>query len=570
MNMKTSVKDIISRYLSWNMLWFVLFGAGMGLYLVGMPKTTDDYWYMNHLQGWYAEQGVFYPENGGNVFKYGFPLDAIVEIWKDHWKDDNIRLGNLMAPFLLLGPKWLWSSLTVIMWMMAIYLLGKFAGVDMRRSPLVVVLLAMLSFYMPWSEQFGGLVFQINYLATTLLSAILLIEFFKGKAASDMPALAMLFLLGFVTGWWHEGFGVPICMGAVAVLLLYRKYRNKRSAAVILGLLTGILIMVFTPGMQNRTRAYLQHIGLRWLDISGFIYVWSPGCIALFSGALAGIKVGFKRVWNDPKAAFLLVSGLVSLGIMLITINRLRGAWWYYITAVVCTVYFIRTGFGRFWSRYSLRNGVIVVPLLVLCLVYWGSVGYAVMNMREDIEQGFYEGLEHPEKSRFCRYASVSDLPLMSGYLPLVWKDYEELYDIPLLWVRKELPNTDYYTYGAKDFSRGGIPEGLRYVTSESGCEIEGNRGIRIFKGSLFMKPAQADIKLMEENRDLFSVYRTRVGFGKGYGIAEVHGILFRSEGDGKLYMYLRPRFDWYVSHFKKLQHMDIIENMAAGAEAGK
>lgn len=563
--MKKSLNDIIRRCRSRNALWFVLFGVGMGLYLVGMPKSTDDYWYMNHLQDWFTGQGVFYPENGGNILTYGIPLDKIIEIWKDHWKDDNIRLGNLMAPFLLLGPKWIWSSLLVIMWMAAIYLLGSFAEVDMRRSPLVVVLLAMLTFYMPWSEQFGGLVFQINYLATTLLAAILLIEFFKGNVTSDMPALAMLFLLGFVTSWWHEGFGVPISAGAGAVFLLYKKYRNKRTAAIILGLLSGILIMVFTPGMQSRARAYLQHIGLRWLDIWGFIYVWSPGILALFAGVLAMIRVGFKRVMNDPKVAFLLVSGIVSLTIMLITINRLRGAWWYYIMATICTVYFLRVGFGRYWCRYRLHNALIVAPLLALCFVYWGSVGYAVIKMREDIERGFYEGIEHPEKSRFCKYASVSDLPVMSGYLPLVWRDYEELYDIPLLWARKELPNTEYYNYGPKDFSRGGIPEELRFVTSESGCELAGKSGIRSLKGSLFMKPTEADIRPMEENRDLYIAYRTRVGFGKGYGVAEVHGVLFRSEGDGKLYIYLRPRFDWYVSHFKTLQYMEIIENMAAG-----
>ena len=540
------------------MLWFVLFGIGMGFYLVGMPKNTDDYWYMNHLQNWFAGQGALYPETGGNVIKYGIPWNSIVEIWKDHFEEDNIRLGNLMAPFLLLGPKWPWSLLMLVMWFIALYMYGRFAGLDMKQSPLVVVLLAMPVFVMPWSEQFGSLVFQINYLAPSLLGAVLLKELFREEEAFDLPNLAGLFLLGFVTFWWQEGIGAPFAAGVVTLMLFYKRFRNRRSLVIVAGLLMGSLIMIYTPGMQEKTKAYL-HVRVKYLDITGFIYVWLPWCVALVAGLSAGIKVGFRRLLRDPIVLFGVMSSLASLIIMLFTTNRLRAAWWYYLMACIYTVYFLRIGFAGFWSRYSVRNSPVVILLLIVSMVYSGSVGYVVLNMRADIERGFYEGLAYPDKNRFCRYSKISDLPVTSGYLPLIWKVYEDLYDLPLIWYKYGLPDVDHYNYARKDFLRGGIPELLRNVTENSGDYIEGNRCVKILDGCLFMKATDKDIRLFEENNQLFIVYRTRVGFGNGYGIAEIHGVLFRSAGDGELYVYLRPQFDWYVSHFKRLRHIDIM-----------
>ena len=540
------------------MLWFVLFGVGMGLYFVGMPKNIDDYWYMNSLRDWYVGQGVLYPENGGNIFKYGIPFDGIMEIWKEHWVNDNTRLGNLIAPFLLLGPKWLWSGMMTVIWFVAIYLLGKFAGVDMRRSPLVLVLLSMSVIYFPWSEPFGGLVFQINYIPPTLFSVILLSAYFKENGHTGLQTLIGMFFLGFVTSWWHEGFGAPIGVGVIAVMLLYKRYRSKQSACIVLGLLAGGLIMLLSPVAHEKANAF--NIGFTRRGIVESTILWTTWSIAFLLGILAGIRVGFRRVWLDPRVVFGVISSVVSFIIMRFTDSPLRSVWWYIVMACFCTVYFLDTGFKSFWSCYRVRNILITSPLSIACLVYLGSAGYVALQMREDIERGFYDGIEYPQKSRFCRYASISDLPWTSGYLPFSPVYTHNFYDAPVTWARTGMPSVRYLAYFCNDGYRGGIPERLRYVTQKSGEAVEGNRGVRNLDGSLFMKATAEDIKPFEENNVIYVVYRTRVGFGKGYGIADVQGVLFRSEGDGRSYIYLRPRFNWYVSHFKRLRHMDILD----------
>ena len=539
------------------MLWFVLFGVGMGLYFVGMPKNTDDYWYMHNLRDWFAGQGVLYPENGGNIFKYGIPFNAIMETWKEHWVNDNTRLGNLIAPVLLLGPKWLWSGVLTVVWFLAIYQFGRFAGVDMRRSPLVVVLLTAFVFYMPWNDPFGCLVFQMNYIPSTFLGILLAMAFFQRKSNSDFYTLTMLFLLGVVTGWWHEGLGAPIGLGLLVVMTIYRRFRTRRSSAIVLGLLAGGMVIFLSPAYQKWSGAITVRSMGR--DPFSIIYVWSPCFITFFLGVLAGIRAGFKRVWCDPKVVFGMITTLGSLIIMEFTYSTYRTGWWYYVMACVYTVYFLRVSFPAFWSRYTFLNSMMVAPLLIASMVYLGSVGYVALQMREDIERGFHEGIEHPERSRFCRYASISDLPWTCFQLPM---SFDNFYDFPLTWKKIGVPDVESFSYVGNDCSRGGIPERLRYVTSGSGDEIDGNRGVRNVDGSLFMKATAADIKPFEEYGVLYCVYQTRVGFGNGYGIAEMHGIVFRSEKDGNQYIYLQPCFNWYVSHFKKLQYVDILQMM--------
>ena len=44
--------------------------------------------------------------------------------------------------------------------------------------------------------------------------------------------------------------------------------------------------------------------------------------------------------------------------------------------------------------------------------------------------------------------------------------------------------------------------------------------------------------------------------FGKGWTSAECVYKVFRSESDGKEYVFIKPDFDWYVTHFKRIRRM--------------
>lgn len=44
--------------------------------------------------------------------------------------------------------------------------------------------------------------------------------------------------------------------------------------------------------------------------------------------------------------------------------------------------------------------------------------------------------------------------------------------------------------------------------------------------------------------------------FGKGYTRAGAYGLVFTSKKDGRKYVWIKPKLDWYVTYFKKLKGM--------------
>ena len=549
------LKDKIRGCWSWNMLWFVLFGVGIGLFLVYSPKNVDDYWFMNHLQGWFAGQGVLYPENGGNVFKYGIPFQQIFEIWKEHWLNDNIRLGNLIAPFMLLGPKWLCSGLMLIVLLVWVYMLGKFVGLDLKRSALVGVGLSLIVFVLPWREQFGCFVFQINYIGGTFWGVLIIKELFRNDASCNALSLMQLFVLGFVTFWWQEAIGIPVGVGIGMLMLCRRRFRNLRTLAILIGLIIGTVTILIAPGMQRRMHASLN-LNHLLPTMSDILYIWLPGFGVIAFGVIAGIKNGFRKVWTHPKVAFGVSSALASVAVMKLTGNYFRISWWYDVMVCVYAVYFLRIAFPRFWCRYKVRNCIVVCPLLFLSYLHLGSVGYVLAEVRKEMESNFYYGIRYPGRNRFVKYAYISDLPLLSGYLPFRYP-YEEYYDIPLIWWYYGLPYHTYFNYAEKGFGRGSIPEALRSITSESGNLIPGNRGVRVKDGYMFVEATAADIRAIEEQHLLYTVNHEKIYFGNNSKMLEIQGVLFQSEEDGRDYLYLRPCFNWYVSHFKRVSRID-------------
>ena len=168
-----NIRDLLSRYISgltWNCLWIFLFMVGFGVFFIGMPKFMDDYWYMMHLRPWFESQGIVYPENGGNIFKAGIPWEAILDTWYEHYEEDNIRLGNLVAPILLLFPKWIGSGICLACLVYSIIVGLGLTGIDWRNSRLVPVALFLCTFFMPWRDHLGALDYQLNYIVPTAIS----------------------------------------------------------------------------------------------------------------------------------------------------------------------------------------------------------------------------------------------------------------------------------------------------------------------------------------------------------------------------------------------------------------
>lgn len=63
------------EYLNLNYLWILLYAGGLGAFLIGMPKYTDDYWYMAPLKIWFDAQGILNLDEGGNIMTSAFSVE---------------------------------------------------------------------------------------------------------------------------------------------------------------------------------------------------------------------------------------------------------------------------------------------------------------------------------------------------------------------------------------------------------------------------------------------------------------------------------------------------------------
>ena len=534
-----------------NAFWMLVFAVMLGVYMIGMPKSGDDYWYMNGLQAWYMGQGILYPDGGGDVFSYGIPWDAIRSIWEHHYLTDNLRLANLVAPVVLLFPKWMGSGIAVLCLLVGFYKFGKISGIDMRRSALVPLGIVLLTFVMPWRDMMGGVDFQLNYFISTWLSAILISRAFSRNDKGRSGGITVGLLLGLLLGSWHEGFGLPVACGLTGSAVMDKGMRRGDVYGAVVGLLTGSLYVLSGPGMISRMTDQVGS-GVEILSSGFVLYVGLPSIAICGLFVWAWRRIGFRRIVHDPLTVFCLVSGAASCVIMVSTASYCRGGWWFYLMLCFLAVYLLRK--GGVMSEYTVRNVVLWVPLLVVAYVHLGACGYYTVKLRGEIKRQFDEWVSAPYRSRFGSLAQLSDYQWTCGYIS-VGVTHLPLYDAPVAWLTHDITDTSHYFDGGYADMRGGIPEALRYVKADSGrmvCEVSGDvpgiEGLQEKDGYLFMKEA-GDFEEELRRKDISCSLR----------MLEINGdkarpywqVSFVSEGDGKRYSYFRPQAGWYKSHFE-------------------
>ena len=537
---------------NWNALWFLLYAIGLGICLIGLPKHWDDLWFMDHLQDWFKVQGLLYPDGWGDVFHYGIPWEGIIEIWKDHAAMDNIRLGNMMSPLLLLFPKWFGSGVMVVCFLVSLYMLGRLIHLDLRKSPLVALGIVLVSFWMPWREFMGSLVYQINYLGSTFLSMCLVWIILRRHKGTGIWRCVGVVALGVIVGWWHEGFGFPLGFGFAVTGFCFRRFRRGNVWGAICGLAAGVLISLSCEGMHGRMK-YHGGFPLGWF--SGFIveHVYVPAVIMIAGIMLEVWKRGWKRVESEPVWVFCVASGLASLALMHYSSGFDRGGWWFRLMTVAILIHSLQHSYPQFWEKYSWRNGLILAPLLLLVYAQLGLGGYYTLLVRKKAYDDFQVWLREPGKTRFTEVATLRDVPLICGYYPL-GIGVTRIWDGTGTWLGGNITSAYSLSRKTYDEGNGGIPETLRYVTAESGDAIAGYSAVRIKDGYLFIpEDEQITRRLKRENTSCLYDWMD-IDFGKGYVPVKVCRLSFISEADGRRYSYIHLNLSWYMTHFKSIK----------------
>lgn len=521
-----------------NYVLLLLYAVGMGLHLVVMPKYIDDYWFMELLRPWFEAQGIVNPDGGGNIFKAGIPLSEILQTWNWHYHYDNIRLGNMVVVIFLLFPKWLGSGLALSAWMYAVVRGFTLAGVDWRRSSLVPVGLALYYVLLPWHDNFASMDYQFNYIVPAGGVVWLLMRL--GRRRSGITWWTGTVVLGALVGWWHEGLGVPLACGLV-ILMFYRQYRSVGLAATILAIAAAVLVTLHTPGMSQRASDGITLIKpLALWFVTGLMAQEWVFFVDILLGLvlLAGCR---RREVTGPRFTVPVAICLGSCAIMYAFFLEPRVGWMCGQFSIVLFVALLALVFPKSRGYTPLvACGALALMGLIYCSM--SLVAVETFRLRRQEDRIIKTILARKDVSFIFaphKYQSEKSPLLMNGPVQM-WGGTGQMY-LYHYYRRDEGLDRAYL-----------IPEELRDVRADSGVAMPGGYGWRIYKGKYF-RPSEGE---------KYSCYgaMAMMDFGKGFTYAPCTVSVFRSEADGRDYLFLEPKLTWYVTHFKRLRAIGVCD----------
>lgn len=524
-------KSVIKDYTCNVNFWLILlFGAAIGVFLIGMPKYVDDLSFLEFIIGWFREQNVSFPDEGGNIFKYGIPWSDIAHSWAEHWRYDNLRLGNILVFFFLLLPKWIGAGLCTLTWYYCMVSSLKLAKIDIRQSALVIVALVLWIFFLPWGNKMGSLVYQFNYVLGTGVAL-----WFLNSLQHD-GSKPILFISGFLTGAWQEAFSIPI-LTALAVLMIYdSKFRKGKFYYAMTGLLLGLLAIVVSQGTYLRITGYVHLEGevLRskvvYLIAYNLLYY-----IFLFILAYTAKIKKDRNIWLQPEILFCVISGLIPIFILMAVYAEPRVTWWTQIISIIGIVYVLNRYYKDYWERYRLSNLLWLMPVGIFAFAHIAVSDIFALKMRKTFSESVKQYLKHPDVPVFTEIYMVKDLPLVCLKMPDVLF-YGGVHDF--------MPDILSNWTGKNNFRM--IPKELHDVTVDSGKLLEGD-GFREYQKRLVIDAEKMELA------DRMNL-KFQADYGQGYREVAGHAFSFISEADGRKYYYVHLMSPWYLQHFGKIK----------------
>lgn len=503
----------LKKLISANGLILCLFTVTFAVFFVGMPRYLDDLWYSSNIRNWLE----------------GKPDASLWEgfkaTWIEHFTIDNVRLANIVCvPFMAL-PKWIGSGIAALFTGLSVVWATRMAGADPFRSPLFPICIFLWTFCLPWYDSMGVENFQFNYVYSTVIALWVILVFFR--LDNRKRNIWKYGLLGLFAGLWHEGFTASLIGGFSAVLILFPSTRNKASLWLMAGLIAGMIWQLAWPCSWERASDVMgeNSFGLGRLLFLSFQH---PALlIALLLCFIMACRAKWRKYLYSRLTVTLIVNAFVCFIIHFLTTRTSRTGWW----AEVCSIIFILTSlralFPDFWSRYKLKNILVIIPLLALTLVHQVLVDYYTIRIAKIFNTAIDRHIRSGENVVFTEVLDEHNSPLICMYAP----DFTTM----LAPVNFIFINTYYHADNQGQFIP--VPQELRDFTLEKGEKIPPVPGgedmdLRKYKGRLV-------IPTTEEYQGEFEA-RVDFGYTVKDGVRIVY-MPFISEADGKRYAFIYP-----------------------------
>lgn len=454
-----------------NLMWLLLCEIGLGIFMIGMPKIHDDWWFMYHLKSWFDLQPDATPFSGGDIIRYGIPWQEFRDTIVDHYHNDNMRISNYFAMFLLIFPKWVGSSVAALSWMYVMWGSLKLVGIDWRKTSLIPIAIFLWIFGLPWRDYLGCMMFQFNYVVASAL-CIWLLNLIKESRHSPLTEIRLL-LLGLLVGAWHEGFSAVMIVGLTALLLFTKNINRRNIYFALAGLCIGFVWLLFCPNFFVRADLEFSKNSkpLSTRLIKGIFWHF-PSITFLLTVVLYWWKSGWQKLIANPIIVFL-TAGVITSVAMFMYIDSARSGWMGDVMAIPGIIYMLDKFSPSLWKTYrgwSLLIGIVLMTGSVWTLVLVDKYTLKYKPIYEDmiIKYGRGEGI----------HFFVDILPDDARpYVVSLFVNNKYIYDsewFEFNYYRKENKLQNHWIM---------IPRQLEKFDFESAEKIPGNAGFRRIDG---------------------------------------------------------------------------------------
>ncbi len=464
----------------------ILIGIGLAL----MPAFSDD---------------ILFSFPYRDYLLHGKPFEwrSIWDGWCFIYLHNVTRLSNMVAGVLLAMPRWvaaIFSSLALFY----VYIKGlQFAKADTSRYK-IAIWLAYIVFCLPWVDQLYLIDFQTNYIWSAALSLYITLAFYHRH--DSHPAL--LFIIAIILGGWHEGFSAPIFASIIAVAWIYKEYRTRSTAIILIGLAIGMVFLATAPSFTLIPSPYF---GKRPWMIYPYLF---PMLIAGSYAIYAHYRHRLSRQLLI-KVLVLMIPSVLSAFLMLYSMQGSRVGTLSIVFSGI-TLLLLTPQYGKHTITSLLIYALMVAHLL--------AVDYQAYKAHIGTEKVLADHLAHLGETTYSDMVLREDAP---------WYCLQKPY---YGWFNHSSTMTLFdYFYNPRGYAFDVVPSALKEFSTKKATKIPGDVGAYLFHG---LTVVDIDVEC-HEKRYFVSDY------GHGKMLREYTIWPFVCRQDGKRYAWAYPESTW-------------------------
>lgn len=384
---------------------FITF-IGMLVWDLNCPRVSDDYNYELIVH----DQQTFWDCDSEPIQTMGDAWSSVI----NHILTDNGRLANSLSILFQPFGRWMECLFLAVCGALTIGFVVRCS--KPRRAHLgaaAIIATVLYWFGLPWYDSFMSLDYQINYLPASVL--VLFVAGAWGRLGTYSRArLTVFYVLSFLAGWMHEGFGAVLLVWIVAAQLFSLKYTRGWIAFCLV--LAGVCVNVLS-GTVLRIDAYSSHIN--YGELGGIMsriilesWIFFAGLVLAAVRYLYVLKVDREksvRVLRRYLPWLLASAGGMAMAMILVMADR--ALWPTQLFAMVVVTDIFARVFGRLGAKLWLVLGLMATVFYIIFLMQLCRWTRIIRHENEAVELALGERVKRQDNVYFADLTPSDAVP---------------------------------------------------------------------------------------------------------------------------------------------------------------